>query len=399
MTDHVLLGGAERTRTRERGFAPWTPRASTEQLLAQVDLVLAEYVDHLPLTLRQIFFRLVGAYAYEKTEQAYERLCEHLNRARRARRISMDVIRDDGGTVITPSSWASAEEFLETVKYQAGQFRLDRTLGQKSRLVVICEAAGMVPQLARVCDPFGITAMSGGGLLTVRAEPGVDAIRALRAWLKRGLRDFGLICLDVHEEGRRNEMTIDLNDTESQRSLVPPGVYQLKAAVILGGSGDDGVLKLAKNGCSLMLQLECTVTQGNHKGRIVRDYITVALDENGLAPAPQAEKLDKLRTSVRIGRNKVRAILDSAYGLDPNDTSETAQAKRRLQSYDDLNELVFWAQLEERPAGNGYGPSNNIDFIVVPGDPAYSTIPTQVSQRAVVPRKPLAQDLDDEIPY
>jgi hypothetical protein len=98
MTDHVLLGGAERTRTRVRGFAPWTPRASTEQLLAQVDLVLAEYVDHLPLTLRQIFYRLVGAYAYEKTEQAYERLCEHLNRARRARRISMDVIRDDGGT-------------------------------------------------------------------------------------------------------------------------------------------------------------------------------------------------------------------------------------------------------------------------------------------------------------
>ena len=125
--------------------------------------MLAEYVDHLPLTLRQIFYRLVGAYAYEKTEQAYERLCEHLNRARRARLIPMDIIRDDGGTVITPPSWASAEEFLETVKYQAGQFRLDRTLGQKSRLVVICEAAGMTPQLARVCDPFGITVMSGGG--------------------------------------------------------------------------------------------------------------------------------------------------------------------------------------------------------------------------------------------
>jgi hypothetical protein len=165
MTDHhlLLLGGAERIRTRARGFAPWTPRASTEQLLAQVDLVLAEYVDHLPLTLRQIFYRLVEAYAYEKTEQAYERLCEHLNRARRAQRISMEVIRDDGGTIITPPSWASAEEFLETVRYRAGQFRLDRTLGQKSRQVVICEAAGMAPQLGRICDPFGITVMSGGG--------------------------------------------------------------------------------------------------------------------------------------------------------------------------------------------------------------------------------------------
>ena len=142
-------------------------------MLAQVDLVLAEYVDHLPLTLRQIFYRLVGAYAYEKTEKAYERLCEHLNRARRAQRISMDVIRDDGGTVITPSSWASAEEFLETVRYQAGQFRLDRTLGQKTRQVVICEAAGMAPHLARVCDPFTIKVMSDGCFDTVISFPGI----------------------------------------------------------------------------------------------------------------------------------------------------------------------------------------------------------------------------------
>jgi hypothetical protein len=44
----------------------------------------------------------------------------------------MDVIRDDGGAIITPPCWASAEEFLETVKYQAGQFRLDRTLGRST---------------------------------------------------------------------------------------------------------------------------------------------------------------------------------------------------------------------------------------------------------------------------
>jgi hypothetical protein len=39
--------------------------------------------------------------------------------------------------------------------------RADRTARQSTRLV--CEAAGMVPQLARVADPFGITVMSGGG--------------------------------------------------------------------------------------------------------------------------------------------------------------------------------------------------------------------------------------------
>jgi len=33
-------------------------------------------------------------------------------------------------------------------------------------------------------------------LLTVRAEPGVDDIRALRAWLKIGLRTFDLDALE-----------------------------------------------------------------------------------------------------------------------------------------------------------------------------------------------------------
>jgi hypothetical protein len=36
--------------------------------------------------------------------------------------------------------------------------------------------------------------------LTVRAEPGVDEVRALRAWLKRGLRDFGLRCVEITPE-------------------------------------------------------------------------------------------------------------------------------------------------------------------------------------------------------
>src|SRR6516164_8759084 len=137
-----LFGGAERTRTRPRGFASWSPRQETLGLLARVNAVLGEYQDHLPLTLRQIFYRLVGAHGYEKTEQAYARLGEHLVRARRARLIPMDAIRDDGGTIIAPNMWASAEEFLDAVRSQASRLMLDRTEGQTTRLVVIPEAAG-----------------------------------------------------------------------------------------------------------------------------------------------------------------------------------------------------------------------------------------------------------------
>jgi hypothetical protein len=158
-----LLGGVERVRTRVRGFAPWSPEKATLALLGQVQGVLDEYVDHLPLTIRQIFYRLVGAHDYEKTERAYQRLAEHLNRARRARIIPMDVIRDDGGAISEPDHWESAEQFTATVRAMAQDFTLDHSAGQATRLVVICEAGGMVPQLVRVAHPFGVTVMSGGG--------------------------------------------------------------------------------------------------------------------------------------------------------------------------------------------------------------------------------------------
>ena len=159
----ALLGGARRVRTRVRGFAPWAPRGTTLELLEQVRGVLGEYEDYLPLTIRQIFYRLIGAHNYEKTEHAYARLCEHLNRARRARIIPMASIRDDGGVISAPDSWDSAEQFMRSIRAMAADFTLDRSAGQKTRLVVDCEAAGMVPQLERVAHPLGVTVISSGG--------------------------------------------------------------------------------------------------------------------------------------------------------------------------------------------------------------------------------------------
>jgi hypothetical protein len=161
--DHGLLGGARRTHTRPRGFADWSPRPDTLALLDTVRSVLDEYADYLPLTVRQIFYRLVGAHGYEKTEKAYARLCEHLNRARRAQLISMDAIRDDGGTTLAPNAWDSATQFLRVVRRQAAELVLDRTEGQSTRLVVVCEAAGMGPQLASVARPYGVAVRSSGG--------------------------------------------------------------------------------------------------------------------------------------------------------------------------------------------------------------------------------------------
>ena len=121
----------------------------------------------MPLTIRQVFYRLVGAHGYEKTERAYTRLSELMNRARRARIISMDAIRDDGGQKIEPTMWRDEQDFLDYTRRLAGDFRLDRQEGQRTRLIVMCEAAGMAPQLADAVDDYGITVISSGGFNSV----------------------------------------------------------------------------------------------------------------------------------------------------------------------------------------------------------------------------------------
>ena len=64
--------------------------------------MLNEYADQLPITLRQIYYRLIGAHGYDKDGNAAERLGEIVNRARRAKLIPMDAIRDDGGAKAYP---------------------------------------------------------------------------------------------------------------------------------------------------------------------------------------------------------------------------------------------------------------------------------------------------------
>src|SRR5262249_656376 len=141
----------------------WRPRPESLALLTQAQAVLAEYGEQLPLTLRQVFYRLVGVYAYEKSELACKRLTELLNRARHAGVVEMSAIRNDGFVNERPVFFDSVDNFLESLAGWAEKLRLDRQRGQDRRLVVWCEASGMVPQLARVAAPFGIEVCSSGG--------------------------------------------------------------------------------------------------------------------------------------------------------------------------------------------------------------------------------------------
>jgi hypothetical protein len=149
--------------TRVRGFAPWRPCAKSRTLLDTVNAILPEYSDYLPLTNRQIFYRLVGAHGYEKSERAYKRSCELLNRARRGGMVEFSAIRDDGITWRVPHCWNDPSELIATFIREAEDFRLDRQSGQPCRLIFAIEATGMVPLVEGIAGAYGITVLSCGG--------------------------------------------------------------------------------------------------------------------------------------------------------------------------------------------------------------------------------------------
>ncbi|WP_136440356.1 hypothetical protein [Pacificoceanicola onchidii] len=157
--------------TRPRGFInTWSPQRDTLELVSNVQAILREYSDITPLTLRQIFYMLVSGYGFDKTEKAYKRLCETMNRARRAKLIDMDDIRDDGLRRQTPHGWECEASILATFRSYGRRFRLNRQQNQPVHLMVWCEAGGMLPQLAKYCEDYGVPVLSSGGFDSVTTK-------------------------------------------------------------------------------------------------------------------------------------------------------------------------------------------------------------------------------------
>jgi hypothetical protein len=154
--------------------------------------VLDEYAQQLPLTVRQIFYRLVGAHAYEKTERAYRRLCEHLVRARRARLLPFESIRDDGVAVLSHRHYDGVVDFHDETARRARAYRRDRQSGQSVYMELWCEAAGMLHQLDRVAAAYSVPVYTTGGFgsLTANYEVARRALARDRPTLILHVGDF-----------------------------------------------------------------------------------------------------------------------------------------------------------------------------------------------------------------
>jgi len=118
--------------------------------------ILDEYEDFLPLTCDRSFYRMVGLHGYPKNDLAADRLYELLGKARRARMIPFEAIRDDGAIQETGNWFSGPGQFWRAVKITAERYSVNRQAGQRRFLEIWVEAAGMVPQIVRVAEPFGV---------------------------------------------------------------------------------------------------------------------------------------------------------------------------------------------------------------------------------------------------
>lgn len=158
--------------SRPRGFIDnYRPQPQTMYLVHQVNEVLKEYNDYLPMTIRQIFYRLVATKGFSKTEKSYKRLAEVMNKARRSRLISFDNVRDDGYIGdFDMGYWFDSEELTNNFNSWVNAFKTSPQDFQDSYQVVWCEAKGMLPMLRKVADEFGVPVISSGGFDSVTAK-------------------------------------------------------------------------------------------------------------------------------------------------------------------------------------------------------------------------------------
>lgn len=162
--------------TRPKGYMAWKPSPDVAEIVEQTQTILREYSGYGPMTVRQVFYRLVGNYGYDKTERAYKRLAEYLVKARRSRMIPFAAIRDDGGTTAGGDYGNDdVDQFLSDLVAYGEAYRLNKSIGQPYNIELWCEAEGMVPMLGQMARPFGVPVTGTGGFSSLTVTHGFAA--------------------------------------------------------------------------------------------------------------------------------------------------------------------------------------------------------------------------------
>jgi hypothetical protein len=144
--------------------------------------------------------------------------------------------------------------------------------------------------------------------------------------------------------------------------LIPAGtVASVQLRIRPGGAGEDGLLKRSKEGDCEMLDCEFVLLDGPFSRR--KFWTNLVLE--GTTPG-QVQ-------AVEISHGLLRGILESAFGIKPDDLSDQARA-RRTADLKDFDNIIFVARIgieKGKPNKNKPGenwPDKNIIAAVITPD-------------------------------
>ena len=150
-------------------------------------------------------------------------------------------------------------------------------------------------------------------------------------------------------------MPYDYTDAPPPRDLdlIPHNTVATVTLHIRAGSvGEDGMLTRTKQGDAEMLNCEFTVADGPYRARKFWEYFILEGTTDGHA------------RSAEINKGTIKSILDSAFGIKPDDKGLQARAAR-TKRLGELEGLIFIAKIgiekgKAKPDGSGNWPDKNI---------------------------------------
>jgi hypothetical protein len=125
-------------------------------IVARAAVIAASYDT--PVTLRQLFYRLVAEQALPNTQVAYKTLSARTAEARRED--GFPELADRGREIHRLAAWGSPQTAMAAL---IAQYRLDRTQGQDVSLYLAVEKAGLVSQLEAWFSDLGVPILALGG--------------------------------------------------------------------------------------------------------------------------------------------------------------------------------------------------------------------------------------------
>ena len=178
---------------------------------------------------------------------------------------------------------------------------------------------------------------------------------------------------------------MDFNDAGQQQvgELIPAGtIAKVVITIRPGSAGQGGWLTRSNTSDVEYLNCEFTVLEGPFARRKFWQNMTASggkLDERGQSKA------------WGITKASLRAMLDSAFGLDPDDESPTAKQKRITQDWGAFNGLQFVAKVGIEKGKDGYADKNKLLFVLTRKNKEYAGVMFGTQAGYVAPPAQTAQ--------